>query len=34
MYSEEFLIYKEGNCSRNILANTLTKSKEWLNERE
>lgn len=34
IYSKKFLTYKEGDSNRNILANTLTKSKEWIHEKE
>lgn len=34
IYSNELLFYGEDSSERNILANTLTKSDEWIHERE
>mgnify|MGYP004452153149 CR=1 FL=1 len=34
IYSNKLLFYNEGSSERNILANTLTKSDEWIHERE
>lgn len=34
IYSNELLFYGEASSERNILANTLTKSDEWIHERE
>ena len=34
IYSDKLIFYREDSSERNILANTLTKSDEWIHERE
>ena len=34
IYSDKLIFYREDSSERNILANTLTKSDEWIYEKE
>ena len=34
IYSDKLIFYREDSSERNVLANTLTKSDEWIYEKE